>query len=82
MSGALALGLLVLALVVLGVQVLDWTQGMPGAGLFAVVAHFACAIGALLLQRQADRRRGPQAGLAVLLVWVLTGVVVWFFWWA
>ena len=32
LTGALALGLCLLALVVLGVQVLDWTQGMPGAG--------------------------------------------------
>ncbi|WP_424184405.1 hypothetical protein ACOBQX_21165 [Actinokineospora sp. G85] len=82
LAGALALGLCVLALLVLGLQVLDTAQGVPGPGVWTVVAHVLCAVAAVLLQRQADRRAGPQAGLAILLVFVLTGVAVWFFWWA
>lgn len=82
LSGALAAGLLVLAVVVLAIQVVDQAQGMPGPGVLVVIAHFLCAAGALALQRQADRRRGPQAGLMILLIGVVTGIAVWFFWWA
>ena len=82
LSGALAAGLLLLALVVLGIQILDWTQGMPGPGIPMVIGHFLCAIAALALQRQADRRRGPEAGLAILLIGIVTGIAIWFFWWA
>ncbi|MBM7772099.1 hypothetical protein JOD54_002303 [Actinokineospora baliensis] len=82
LSGALAVGLSGLALVVLVLQVIAWTRGVPGPGIGVVLGHFAAAGAALVAQRFADRRRGPEAALAVVVVAIATGVAIWFFWWA
>ncbi|WP_444827736.1 hypothetical protein [Actinokineospora sp.] len=82
LSGALAIGLCVLALVVLGMQVFAGAQGMPGPGIGVVLGHFGAAVAAVVAQRFADRRRGPEAALAIVLVGIATGIAIWFFWWA
>ncbi len=82
LSGALAVGLGVLALVVLGLQVVAWFQGVPGPGLGVVIGHVLTAVAALVAQRFADRRTGPETALAVVLVGIATGIAIWFFWWA
>ncbi|MGH3864188.1 hypothetical protein [Actinokineospora sp.] len=82
LSGALTLGLCVLALVVVGLQVLAASKGMPGPGLPIVLGHAVAAIAAVVVQRQADRRPGSVAALPVLLVAAITAATTWFFWWS
>ena len=83
LTGAIAIGLCGLALAVLGLQVFAWTQpDVPGPGLWVVLGHFGLAVAAVVAQRHADRVRGPQAALAMLLVAIACGVAIWYFWWA
>ncbi|WP_285509763.1 hypothetical protein [Actinokineospora sp. NBRC 105648] len=81
-SGSLAVGLAVLALIVVGLQISGWVRGVPGPGVGVMVVHLVLAVIALLVQRFADIKRGPESTLAVLLVCVVTGIVIWFLWWA
>ncbi|CRK61754.1 hypothetical protein [Alloactinosynnema sp. L-07] len=80
MSGALSLGMCVLALVVIGIQILAWTKGMPGPGVLIVLGHVTAAVSAVLLQRIADRRAGRRGLAPVFLVIALTAASVWTFW--
>ncbi|MFC5287333.1 hypothetical protein ACFPM7_09750 [Actinokineospora guangxiensis] len=83
LTGAVAIGLCGLAVVVLGLQVFAWTQpDVPGPGLWVLLGHFGAAAAAVVAQRVADRRRGPQAALAMLMVAIACGVAIWYFWWA
>lgn len=81
-SGALAIGLCVLAVVVLGFQVVAWIRGMPGPGLLTVGGHVFAAVVAVLVQRLADRMRGWHAAAAVTGVLLVAAVTLWIFWWA
>ena len=81
-SGALALGLCVLAAVVLGLQVVALVRGVPGPGLLAVGGHVLAAGVAVLAQRFADRLGGRAGVAAVLGVLAIAGFTLWFFWWA
>jgi ferric-dicitrate binding protein FerR (iron transport regulator) len=81
-SGALALGLVALAVVVLAFQVFAWVRGTPGPGIFTVVAHWGAAALAVLAQRIVDRSSGRRQALAVLTVAVAAGATLWLFWWA
>jgi len=79
-SGAVAAGLLALAI---GVCVAAVTAGdRPGPGVGAIVGHAVLAAAALFLQVAADRRRGLVAVLAALLVFPLAAVALWFWWWS
>jgi hypothetical protein len=82
LTGALAAGLIVLALVVLGSAVLALITGTPGPGLFMVIGHPIAAALALVAQRFVDTRRGRAAGVAAVAVLAITGATLWFFWWA
>lgn len=82
LSGALAVGMSVLAVVVIVFQVLAWGRDTPGPGSWTVVGHVAAAALAVFVQRYADRLTGWAAGLAVLGVGVVSGVTLWLFWWA
>jgi hypothetical protein len=81
-AGALAVGLSVLAIVVLVFQVLSWIRDMPGPGATMVGGHLGAAILAVLVQRVADHNRGWLAGLAAVAVVVITGVAMWLLWWS
>ncbi len=81
LSGSLAAGLVVLA-VLLGV--VHWLSGpdtVPGPGIGALVGHWVGAVVAVALQWFADRRRGVQAVLAALAVLTVTVAVLWTWWW-
>ena len=85
-SGALAVGLVVLTLVLAGAQWLSaqWLSGpatVPGSGTGALVGHGTGALLALLLQRTADRSRGGRAGAVSLAVLSVAAAVLWFWWW-
>ena len=81
-SGALALGLVALAVAVLGFQVFAWVRGTPGPGVDTVLAHWGAAALAVLAQRYADRSTGRRQALAVLTVAVVAGATLWLYRWA
>lgn len=81
LSGSLAAGLVVLA-VLLGV--VHWLSGpdtVPGPGVGALVGHWVGAIVAVALQWFADRRRGVKSGVAALAVLAVVVAVLWTWWW-
>jgi hypothetical protein len=82
LSGALAVGMSVLAVVVVVFQVLAFVRHVPGPGVLTVVGHIAAAVLAVFVQRFADRRSGWGAALAVLGVVAVSSAALWFFWWA
>ena len=82
LSGALAVGLAVLAAVVLVFQLLAWAQDMPGPGAFTVFGHLVAAGFALVAQHFADRRAGWPVVVAPLVVLAVAGSALWLFWWA
>jgi hypothetical protein len=82
LSGALAIGLCVLAVAVLGFQVVAWFRATPGPGVLSVIGHLLAAGLAVSAQWFADRRRGWPGALAVLGVLVIAGGALWMFWWA
>jgi hypothetical protein len=82
LSGALAAGVVALAVTVLVLQTIAWTRGMPGLGTWVLVGHLLAAVLAVAAQRVVDRRRGRPAlwagfgtGGVVLAALVL-------FWWS
>jgi hypothetical protein len=81
-AGALAVGLSVLAIVVLVFQVLSWVRDVPGPGATMVGGHLGAAVLAVLVQRVADRNTGVLAALAGVAVVAITGVTMWLLWWS
>ncbi|KOX29459.1 hypothetical protein ADK67_10670 [Saccharothrix sp. NRRL B-16348] len=81
-SGALAVGLALLALAMIGVQVYAGARDLPGPGLDVVAGHGVAAVAAVVAQVVADRRRGWVVALCGLLVVLLATATLWFFWWA
>ncbi|MGH3831379.1 MAG: hypothetical protein ACRDRS_13185 [Pseudonocardiaceae bacterium] len=82
LSGVLAGGLVALAIVVCVAQWLASTSGRPGPGMVAVAGHGVAALAAVVLQLAAQRSQGNGGALASWLVLALTGIVLWFGWWA
>ncbi|RKT83280.1 hypothetical protein SAMN05421805_105235 [Saccharopolyspora antimicrobica] len=82
LSGALAVGSLVLALALVGVQFWATGQGQQGPGLPAVISQLVTSVAAVAVQAVADRRRDLVGGLATLGVFVLVLGSLWFWWWA
>lgn len=81
LSGALAAGLVVLA-VLLGVA--QWLSGpdtVPGPGIGALVGHWVGAVVAVVLQWVADHRRGAGAVGAAVAVIAVVVTVLWIWWW-
>jgi predicted lipid-binding transport protein (Tim44 family) len=81
LTGSLAVGLVVLAVLVLGSEVLALIGTAPGPGVSAMVGHPLAAIVAMIAQRFADRRRGPAAAVAGLVVLGAVAAILVIFWW-
>ncbi|MFJ6669568.1 hypothetical protein ACIQMJ_00505 [Actinosynnema sp. NPDC091369] len=81
-SGALAVGLVLLALAMIGVQVYAGAHDLPGPGLDVVIGHVLAATAAVVAQVVADRRRGWAVAVCGLVVVLLAVATLWFFWWA
>ncbi|WP_229874855.1 hypothetical protein [Amycolatopsis deserti] len=81
-TGSLAAGLVALAVLVLGAGLLCAFLDVPGPGVAPMIAHPVAAVLALLAQRVADRKDGPLAGVAGLVVLAIVAVALWTFWWA
>ncbi|MEV8439822.1 hypothetical protein AB0425_20810 [Actinosynnema sp. NPDC051121] len=81
-SGALAVGLVLLALAMIGVQFYAGARDLPGPGPAVVAGHGVAAVIAVVAQVVADRRRGWAVALCGLVVVLLVVATLWFFWWA
>ncbi|MCA1185489.1 MULTISPECIES: hypothetical protein [unclassified Saccharopolyspora] len=81
LTGSLALGLLLVALALIGVQVWATRQGQDGPGTAMIVSHAVAAVLALVLQRFADRNRDRRGAAALLAVLVAVFGTLWFWWW-
>ncbi|MBL1076137.1 hypothetical protein JK358_17200 [Nocardia sp. 2] len=80
-SGVIAAGTVVLALVVVGAEVLGYRRGFPGPGAADVAWHVAGAVVALGAQIFADRRHGFAAFCGSLVVFAVAGYLLWAQWW-
>ncbi len=81
LSGALAVGLVVLTMVLVFAQWLSDPATVSGLGTGMLVGHGAGAVIALLLQRVADRSHGGRMVAASLAVLSVVVAVLWFGWW-
>jgi membrane protein YdbS with pleckstrin-like domain len=81
-SGVLAVGMVLLALVNIGVQFYANSRDLPGPGTLSVIAHVVAAVLAVAGQVVADRYADWKAPVASLAVLVVTGATLWTFWWA
>jgi hypothetical protein len=82
LCGALAAGVVILAAVVLVLEVISWTRGLPGLGVVVLIGHLVGAVLAVVIQRRLDRRTGRPALLAGLALGaVVVGMLV-LFWWS
>jgi asparagine N-glycosylation enzyme membrane subunit Stt3 len=81
LSGIVTAGLVVLAIGVAVTQYLGHSRGFPGPGGVSVAAHIVAAFVAVFAQRIADHRRGFSAVLGAIVVFVVTGLVLWTQWW-
>ncbi|MEU4807101.1 hypothetical protein [Actinosynnema sp. NPDC023587] len=81
-GGCVAVGLVLLALALIGVQVYAGLHDLPGPGVGVVAGHLVAAGVAVVAQVVADRRTGWVAGLCGLAVLLAGASTLWFFWWA
>lgn len=81
LTGALAVGSFLLALVLIGVQFWATSHGQQGPGVGAVVSQVVAGLVALALQTYADRSRDRNGGLAVVGVLAVVLGSIWFWWW-
>jgi hypothetical protein len=80
-SGALAMALVILALVVIGASALAVWRHYPGPGAVELGGHAVAATLAVFSQRFADRHRGSRSALAALGVIAVAGATLWLWWW-
>nr|WP_042192260.1 hypothetical protein [Kibdelosporangium sp. MJ126-NF4] len=81
LSGALTAGLVLLAIAVLVLQIISWSNGVPGLGAVELVGHIVAAGLAVYAQRVIDRRPGRPALIAGLGMAVIVTAVLVLFWW-
>lgn len=81
LTGTLAAGLVVLAVLVLAAQAWGWLAGHPGPGVAMVAGHVLAAVFAVAAQRVADRERGTRAAACQLVVGLLALGVLTLLWW-
>jgi hypothetical protein len=75
-SGVLAGGLVALTVALVIGAVMAQQRAVPGPDALTIAGHAAAAVAAVLVQRRADRARGPAAVGAALAVVTLTVVVL------
>ena len=81
LTGVLAAGLGVLAVVVLAVQLSGWLREHPGPGVGVLCAHVGAAAVAITAQVVVDRERGVRAAICQGTIVVLTGAILVLLWW-
>lgn len=81
LSGTVAAGTVVLALVVIGAAFLGARRGFPGPGGESVTWHIAGAAIVIGAQLFSDRRHGIAAFAGASVVFLTTGILIWTQWW-
>lgn len=81
-SGSLAAGSCVLAILVTGMQLWAIGHGQQGPGPASLTAHLAVGGIALALQPIADRRADTAGNAACAAVFVIVLGSLWYWWWA
>lgn len=81
LSGAVAAGVVVVMLFVVGAAYLSGDRGFPGPGRTSLVVHGVAALAVVVGQRFADRTRGMAAASASVAIFVIAGLVLWSQWW-
>ena len=81
LSGAVAAGVVVLTLVVIGAAFVGNERSFPGPGGVSIAWHVAVSVVAVAGQRLADRRSGAIAIAGSVIVLVAAGLLLWTQWW-
>ncbi|GAB3710083.1 hypothetical protein GCM10027598_15610 [Amycolatopsis oliviviridis] len=81
LTGSLAAGMVVLAVIVLAIAGICLFTDAPGPGPLMLIGHPIAAVVALLAQRVADTRNGRVAGYAGVLVVASVTAALSLFWW-
>ncbi|MCE7008413.1 hypothetical protein LWC34_37210 [Kibdelosporangium philippinense] len=81
LTGALAAGLVVLAVAIFVLQIISWSKGVPGLGVVELIGHIVAAGLAIYAQRTVNRSSGRPAMIAGLGIGVITLLVLVLFWW-
>ncbi|MET0134117.1 MAG: hypothetical protein ABW215_11050 [Kibdelosporangium sp.] len=81
LSGALAAGVVLLAVIVLVLQSIAWVRGMPGLGTWVLIGHLVAAGLVVAAQRVVDRRTGRTALWAGLGTGAVVLATLLLFWW-
>lgn len=80
-SGYVAGGVVVLALVVVAAAFVGYDRSLPGPGSVSVTAHVVAAVTVVVAQVVADRRKGVLSLLASIVVFGAAGLLLWTQWW-
>lgn len=80
-SGLVAAGVVLLALVVISAAYLGSQRDFPGPGSASVTWHIVVAVGAVAAQAVSDRKRGPVAFAGSVAVVSAAGLLLWTQWW-
>lgn len=80
-SGLVAAGVVLLALVVVCATYLGSQRDFPGPGSASVTWHIAAAACAIVAQVVSDRKRGPVAFAGSTAVIGAAGLLLWTQWW-
>ncbi|NEW50760.1 hypothetical protein GV792_11890 [Nocardia cyriacigeorgica] len=81
-SGMVAAGTFVLALVVVGTAIIGARRGFPGPGGESVTWHVVSAAIVVAAQMYSDRHKGLAAFSGSLVVFLTAGVLLWTQWWS
>ncbi|WP_245649827.1 hypothetical protein [Nocardia shimofusensis] len=81
LSGTVAAGTVVLALVVIGAAFIGARRGFPGPGGESVLWHIAIAATVIGAQLFSDRSRGMAALVGSAAVFLASGILIWTQWW-
>ncbi|WP_298176236.1 hypothetical protein [Saccharomonospora sp.] len=81
-TGSCVAGWVLVLLVLLGAQVLAWTNDGEGPGAYSIVGHLIGVALAGAAQYRAERSSGVRAGAAGAAVVVVTAMMLWLFWWS
>ncbi|WP_084487819.1 hypothetical protein [Nocardia sienata] len=80
-SGVVAAGLVLLALVVIGAEIIGERRGFPGPGAESVAWHIVVATTAVVAQVYSDRVRGAASLGAAVVVLGSGAILLWTQWW-
>ncbi|AII05044.1 MULTISPECIES: hypothetical protein [Rhodococcus] len=81
LSGAVAAGVVILCLVVIGSAYVGGGRGFPGPGAISITAHVVASVFVIVAQRISDRRDGLVAVVASVAVLAAAALLLATQWW-